>query len=679
MTQVTVHRCVLRIRRTAGWSWGPSSDALLDAAARALPALVASRLPALAAAEARPVHVISPVRIRVETTLAELAALAGRTSAGAVAGAVSASALEHRIGAAIEAALAARQGGALTEPPPVREVSQRDVVPGVPEHGDAVRSPLAALRVLRAWATRGVIDRVLAGLLPTALVALHDLVLAAPDPPVLTAPASFAPPSVSSPELALAASGHLTGATASAALAALRARLSLAATILGRDVTVSPGQLCAMVDASVPAPPRAVVHAAISPAALGLPASLEAPATSLRSASGLAPMTAPLRGMASLATDPDAASRTPSAAALMTAPPRAALAPPEAASRFSAARSEPFTPRVAEIEVRSALPFLILPALHHAGWLDTVAVLLDAHGLAADSVALAAALAGKLLDPPERGWMRSPADRAIIAAFAGQGEPIPDDQLVAAASRLAPVLDVLDDSLRAVLRDVRRPDAPIVLWRGASGWSALDSDGFAVLANAPALVPVLASVAALGEPLVVVPAGCADPATLDRVDLTNLRFVTDARPTRGEPWRALAGHDRPLWTNDTATPAGKLAAVVAGFASLDALAGELTSELEVRPALARTPLPALETTATLAVTAALADMSARLFPDEPTTPILALSRFRDLDARVRFEPDCIRVRVPLGRRHADLMHHGLLTTIARVPWLGGRCVDLGGA
>jgi hypothetical protein len=54
-------------------------------------------------------------------------------------------------------------------------------------------------------------------------------------------------------------------------------------------------------------------------------------------------------------------------------------------------------------------------------------------------------------------------------------------------------------------------------------------------------------------------------------------------------------------------------------------------------------------------------------------------RFRDLDARVWFEPDCVRVRIPLGRRHADLMRHGVLTTIPRVPWLGGRCVDLGGA
>ena len=68
-----------------------------------------------------------------------------------------------------------------------------------------------------------------------------------------------------------------------------------------------------------------------------------------------------------------------------------------------------------------------------------------------------------------------------------------------------------------------------------------------------------------------------------------------------------------------------------------------------------------------------------LFPAERATPILALSRFADLDARVRFEDDVVRVRIPLGRRHADLMRHGFLMTVPAVPWLGDRAVDLGGA
>jgi hypothetical protein len=96
--------------------------------------------------------------------------------------------------------------------------------------------------------------------------------------------------------------------------------------------------------------------------------------------------------------------------------------------------------------------------------------------------------------------------------------------------------------------------------------------------------------------LLAVPASCAGPATLERIDLANLRFVTDALPTRSELWRAIAGRGRQLWTNDTATPPGKLAATVADFEALVALAA---------------------------------------------TPILAMSRFRDLDARVGFARDVV--------------------------------------
>ena len=80
----------------------------------------------------------------------------------------------------------------------------------------------------------------------------------------------------------------------------------------------------------------------------------------------------------------------------------------------------------------------------------------------------------------------------------------------------------------------------------------------------------------------------------------------------------------------------------------------------------------------LAATSALADLGERLFPTEPTTPILALTRFQSLDARVTFEPDVIRVRVPLGRRHADLMRHAILGELGNVPWLSGRTLALGG-
>ena len=99
--------------------------------------------------------------------------------------------------------------------------------------------------------------------------------------------------------------------------------------------------------------------------------------------------------------------------------------------------------------------------------------------------------------------------------------------------------------------------------------------------------------------------------------------------------------------------------------------------LAERPAVPRDPLTAFAATCQLAATSALADLGARLFPAESATPVLTLARFRDLDARVWFEPDRVRVRVPLGRRHAELMHHEILGELG-VPWLPGRTIDLGG-
>ena len=57
---------------------------------------------------------------------------------------------------------------------------------------------------------------------------------------------------------------------------------------------------------------------------------------------------------------------------------------------------------------------------------------------------------------------------------------------------------------------------------------------------------------------------------------------------------------------------------------------------------------------------------------EAVTPLLALQRFADLDARVSFRPDRVQVHLPLGRRFMDLKQGGLLEDIADVPWFDGR-------
>lgn len=600
MSSVVIHRCVLRIRRTAGWTWGASPDALLATATRALPRLITARLPALAERLPGSVHVMTPVRIRVATTVRELSSIAeGATPAS--------SALQDRIEAAVAAEIARsdvvvaradipRSAGAHASEPP-RE-------PELPALDDAA-APWLALRV---WWRSGAIEQVLSRLDTRAIAYLEERTLVAT--PART------------PRADLVAIAHEAATRLALDLDApggcARLRLALAAAIAETSPTSVPADIAA-------------AAAAVAGAHLDVRI-------------------------------PDADHEEPAAPAASPAPLDHA---PAATSRRASG----------VIEIRSVLPFLLLPALHHAGWLASARALLAAHEAGDVAFVLAAGLAAKVLDPLDRGWSRSRADRVAIAAFTGRDEPIDDGELARASLQLAPALSALDIGLRALLARARRP-RPLVLCHEPRGWILFDADGMVALACGGDLGVVLA--AAPRAPLLVA-AHDADPAVLDRIDLANHRFVTDAPVGRGEAWRTFAGASGRLVTNDTETPSAQLAAQTVGLSGQFALADELVEQLALRPALARASFDPLEVSCTLAATAALADLGGRLFPTEQTTPVLALTRFRDLDACVAFDDDCIRVRVPLGRRHADLMHHGILREIANVPWLGGRTVDLGGA
>jgi hypothetical protein len=627
MTEVVIGRCILRVRRTSGWAWSGSPDALIQAATCALPALIASRLTAIAEPLAAPVHVTRPVRIRIAATTRELAAL---SEPGATGSATLRERIAHEIASAITPAVehaprthasdlpvAAREASDL--PIAAREASER-------VGGDAEATVLepeleAPRRAARAWWRSGEIAQVLARIEDRAASMLHDMLLG-PAPPAMPAGSEL----VTVAERAaarLATSGPV-------ALDPLRVRIAIAAAILDADPGASRTRLRVAVD-----------HVAA------------------------------MRDEPSTRVDVVAHTAASSEAAVTPQPP---MAPSQAASD----RARAFG---GELEIRSVLPFLLLPALHHAGWLDAATTLLALHDGDDAAFALAAGLAAKALDPLERGWVRSRADRAVLAAFAGQIDPIPDARITAAAHRLQPILGALDASLRATLARSRKP-RPLVLVRRDPGdggearaWLLIDADGMVAIAAGSDLAAILA--AAYDAPMFI-PAASADPATLDRIDLANRRFITDAAPARGEAWRCFAGTAGRLATNDTSTPAARLVALTADMPTTIALADELAGVLRERPAIARDPLAAFDATCTLAATAALADLGARLFPEEPTTPVLALTRFRDLDARVRFEPDRVVVRVPLGRRHADLMRHGVLGELAHIPWLAGRTVDLGG-
>jgi hypothetical protein len=107
---------------------------------------------------------------------------------------------------------------------------------------------------------------------------------------------------------------------------------------------------------------------------------------------------------------------------------------------------------------------------------------------------------------------------------------------------------------------------------------------------------------------------------------------------------------------------------------------DFVAEMAERRASGRGDLaPGLDQPLDLIVGFALADVAWRLWHHlEPTHPLLALDRFADLDGRAEFTADRVVVRLPLGRRHADLLEHGLLDSVRDIPWFDGRPLELTG-
>jgi len=157
MTDVVIERCVLRIRRFGGWSWGPHPDALLAAATRALPRLLTARLRDLPVATgSADVRISEPLRVRIAVRLDELAATASdpdQTVPGE---------LGARIAAAIEAAVAS----AGAEIPSTAEMVAE--APASPAF-DGISAPVddSILSALVRWQREGTLEAIL-DMLPTA-------------------------------------------------------------------------------------------------------------------------------------------------------------------------------------------------------------------------------------------------------------------------------------------------------------------------------------------------------------------------------------------------------------------------------------------------------------------------------------------------------------------------------
>lgn len=328
-------------------------------------------------------------------------------------------------------------------------------------------------------------------------------------------------------------------------------------------------------------------------------------------------------------------------------------------------------PAVGETRVCSALPFLLAGPLARTGYLDAIGPALAGVDLLAETPLFAAALAYKVLGTPERGWRRTGEDDAAAAAFAGLAEP-PD--LGSFADRVRQALPVLDGVLALSLCRGHEPAEPLVIVGVDGGLLAVDAQGMFPIAWAPEVAGLLPHWTACGRPPVLVCDGPLPTACLRDLAEAGADVLTDARPLRGDPlsrvpWRT------PLWTSGAPDPT--LAARLPGYAHR---AAELVRSLFVaRLAVPRVRDSPLERSVGLAASLSLGLIAWTLWRERETPdPVLALTRFADLEATIRYLPDVVRVRLPLGRRHTDLWRNGLLTDVPDVVWLDGRSLTFSG-
>jgi hypothetical protein len=94
-----------------------------------------------------------------------------------------------------------------------------------------------------------------------------------------------------------------------------------------------------------------------------------------------------------------------------------------------------------------ALPFLVLVQLYRIGYAEPATAALSAADVMWPAASFAAAVAGKVLDPPGRGWRRKPEESAAIELVSG----LTSEQVDAAASRWADQSDALLTPLQSAL------------------------------------------------------------------------------------------------------------------------------------------------------------------------------------------------------------------------------------
>lgn len=633
MTEIVIHRCTLRLVRRNGWAWGSDPRQLLAGAVQALPGLIASRLGELWP-EGTEAEIAAPVRIRVPLRLSELIDLG--KSGDTANSAAKQGTLMRRLDDALRNTIAELTGTFATETEVIEDTNYLEADSLIHATGESGWAA-PVLRIMTNWWQEQVLaERLLSFSLP-ALQAWHDNIVGK---------ASEIPP----------ANTELTDEELKA----------LAQRILAELLPVAAGRARTLTQRLLILTAVAAIHR-IAPGDARLQ----------RLLSALCPLDQEY-------TQPSLPTNAVDNSASNLSQQRPTPTPRQGQARARRARAAAIVPRQSkaiefELRVQSALPFLLLGPLARIGYLDTLHATLEAAGLSDQQPCFPMLLARKALDPPQRGWRFSSASVATSAALAGLLEPIPEPAVVDFARLFAPHISPLDGLVCDKLVEGHQRGMPLILFRADMGSEhgllLVDNEGLLPMSWSSEAAPLFRHLARMEGDIVLVPGESAQPEILTQLDDAGFSFVTDAPPTRGERWRRMTGTgSKRLWTNATRTKESILLKAAANLSSATLEAQAVWQELAIeRPAIVVQSDPTVERSLTLAAAFALGMLAWTLWRErEATTPLLALERFGDLDARVRFTRDTVQVRLPMGRRYQDLLDHGLLADIRHIPWLDGR-------